>query len=432
MCAVVWLTTIYSKSSNSQPLLLDFVPNAERAKVLRFLSTSAEKNLGAIKTWCGKYETSTQILCPLSGIKAGNPILEIPAENGILSESGVVEFSLDLVDSRIFTSRKMEAPVYTYDNGEGAQTVDITKATYVPERQFDQSIVTSEHYLSFRPLKHYNQLEEFFPAPLDPDVFPHRMAFRQSVSDVPRFQSSYVDPRHFFGHQLQTYSRLFETLATALEGGLSDSDFNAVDQNLSISMRKEGDATVFQVEMAYEIKGMDATPDSKKAVQTTLHSSAVGFNVLDFKLTSPKTGKLHTAKQYEYREVDGLFVPSFVQEKILDVETGEPIRVSTFKLIDVVINEPIDPSTFAFAKFEMKDGERIYDRIENKLFLYRDGKLVDPGDSLYQKPDLSVAPWYRRWLLWLNIAIAFVFLLWVTRRRFRRDELPPGTGTNSP
>ena len=96
--------------------------------------------------------------------------------------------------------------------------------------------------------------------------------------------------------------------------------------------------------------------------------------------------------KFEYQDFDGTFVPSYVEEQNLDIHTGRAVRIQKYKLLDSEVNVPLEPSVFSLDAFGLVDGERVYDMIEGKLLLKKDGDFVDVSSSVFKKPDLSRVP----------------------------------------
>jgi hypothetical protein len=61
-------------------------------------------------------------------------------------------------------------------------------------------------------------------------------------------------------------------------------------------------------------------------------------------------------------------------------ETGEERQSRVLELKECVLNERIAPTTFTIAQFNLENGERYWDKIENRLLVYQNGELVDARD----------------------------------------------------
>ena len=60
-------------------------------------------------------------------------------------------------------------------------------------------------------------------------------------------------------------------------------------------------------------------------------------------------------------------------------QESEKLGDRVLTLYETKLNEPLEQSTFTFEQFRFKDGQRIWDRIKEAHYIYKDGKMIpDP------------------------------------------------------
>jgi hypothetical protein len=91
----------------------------------------------------------------------------------------------------------------------------------------------------------------------------------------------------------------------------------------------------------------------------------------------------HTLEEadVEYALIDGIFVPTTYHLRKF-YRNGSVQFERRVVFVDQVVNRPIEPSTFTFAHLGLKDGERVIDRIDGGLWIYKQGHLIDPNASV--------------------------------------------------
>ncbi len=144
----------------------------------------------------------------------------------------------------------------------------------------------------------------------------------------------------------------------------------------------------------------------------------VGFNITS-DVAKEGNGRTPIWTHWEYAEYDGVFVPKAII-RVVAHEDGQHLAFQrNLELQTCKVNGPLHPDGFSYKRLGLKDGERVVDRIENKLYLLDKDQLV--AAEQYE-PLKQQAPGSNRWkiILGLNIVILLaIFAYWLIRGRVR-------------
>jgi hypothetical protein len=101
-------------------------------------------------------------------------------------------------------------------------------------------------------------------------------------------------------------------------------------------------------------------------------------------------GKPEQTRRCTFREVEGVFIPSEFECKRFrwaDVEEGYLTEHRRYTLKEVRVNEPLEPGAFEIETLGLEYGDRMVDRIENRLTVF-DGERFVPADQFRLQPEL--------------------------------------------
>jgi hypothetical protein len=148
-----------------------------------------------------------------------------------------------------------------------------------------------------------------------------------------------------------------------------------------------------------------------------------------------RQGTLFRATTVDYELISDVFVPSHFEETIKDETTNEDSRTFEMALDGCTINAPIDASRFTVKEFKLNEGDRFWDKLDNKLFVMHEGQLVDLASI---RPVITVpgeaggaprASGLRKMLLVLNtvfilVLCGFAHFRYRKHRQSRQDNAP--------
>jgi len=307
-----------------------------------------------------------------------------------------------------------DAPVYL--NADLAAKID---SRYKLNLLFwKRSVVTSGEHLSIEPAKQYPQ---FLAAPgLGPPL--GRSAFKDEPGTATEQQlSTVLRPASFFflWSNLPNWIQL-EELATRYQKALDTEEISetAFAKRLIVEHAQDDFGHVYRLQI-YTGEG----DDRKKWTEFSAYfHENVGYLPLLAEVQSG-AGHSRTALFWDYDVSNGFIHPRLMNRII----TGPDPKYLSFQrsvqVIDSEVNAPIPEDHFTLAALEMKDGERLMDRVEGKLFVLKDGQLELATASHRMNPE-ALKPASTRWRLMLvavnAVVIAGVALIFVARRRAAR------------
>jgi hypothetical protein len=234
-----------------------------------------------------------------------------------------------------------------------------------------RSVVTPVHFLHVDPNGNVGELEEQANLPGFPVV--GRVAYRDDTEHAERLMSHWtvVNPQRFYwSSPLPTYQAL-RGYAARLE--------EKRDFPLTIEKLDGRDPPVYFVAVGYGLYG-DALNRKPVRVVTQRFEVSLGCNVTS-RVQATADGHTLEEADVEYALVDGIFVPTTYQLRKFHRHGGVQFERKVV-FIDQVVNKLIEPSTFTFAHLGLKDGERVIDRIDGGLWIYKQGHLIDPNASI--------------------------------------------------
>lgn len=118
-----------------------------------------------------------------------------------------------------------------------------------------------------------------------------------------------------------------------------------------------------------QVKGSESKPGYFRIdlPDNTLEFKQIDQMWVPWNLESEDT-KLH----WKWESVSGQAVPTFL-------EVEEPLleRYASYIVTNSIINSEVDPARFVPESFDVRDGDRLADHVNQQLLVFRDGKFVD-------------------------------------------------------
>lgn len=371
----------------------------EMTAALKMIAAQARTNYESIETWQGSYEFTDKFAigdAPSAGSPTGGDDASSTTAGRRYSESaGVIDFSLDVLGNRLHV-------FYQPRDGVDAATVDPPNDRDIPNLakvQAEQSaarnlrhssyhwILTAEHWLEFDPDGHRGQLKEYSPVEHLSESG-GRVAYRRPAEEFAR-HGRVVDFRTCFQSGQMFYWDVCELYAGTLEGGRGEERQRVASRYTSMTEHKGRNGVQYLLTIKFR-DSSNAVPDDQLRQSVTTFDSAVGFNATS--RVRSRAGVLEEVQTCEFTKMSGVFVPSEYQLEVYDQEPdargrepGQAPRMTrNFVLTSATVNKPIDDSVFSIDQLGMKYGERLSDRIDERLYVVDEVKFVPVEEFVYQ------------------------------------------------
>ena len=325
-----------------------------------------------MRTWTGAYqfrdrkhfdgERGTEFLREM---KPGERTIKPPLW---MTTTGVFRFAVDVESSSLYTSCEPDGPTVVTEKATG-ETVGHLSSAGCSEK----TILTPEHYLHFSTNTNLGQVKGFSPVRLTPNN--RRVAYRDASAKGRMLQwSTVMDPRLLFGTNRRPFFESFESDARSMSESLESTTRKEYPcREVYLRKGSDNDGTMYHVAHRYLFS---ETPGESHEQDVILRAKA-GFNAVE---ASQGTGSQRRQKTtWEYRKIDGMLVPSSIRFEIVAVDESAFSFERVLTLEECNLNKPVNPASFTYKQFGLKNGERLFDRIENALFVYQDGEFVPIG-----------------------------------------------------
>jgi hypothetical protein len=375
----------------------EVIDEAERASVLRELSGHIRANREAIRTWTGRFRfhDETRITAGQADAMLKPATLEALGLKPpfVQDDRGGGRFVVDAAANALYVELSCDSRKLREQHGSGEKKLD--EATY-----WQRSILTPEHYLHIRPDKTYGAFE------LAPHATPSqtRAGFRDTAATGQDEHWGFVvDPRKLFdasrdmSEELTRYAKLLD------EGGQRGGGLLIREWASDKGMRRR-----------VEINGVRAGDGAARMDILTTFAEEAGFNPVRFDVL--REGNTAQYMTWQYQQTDGVFLPAKVLRMVVASDGKSVGFQRAISVSDSKLNESVEGSVFTIAGLELKEGERLLDRIESKLFVVSDG-VLRRIDNLPQL-EVPAGGAGMRWFVFLNVAVigVILFLLYKQRR----------------
>jgi len=367
-----------------------------QAAVLRELSEKIRRNREAVRTWSGTFRFHDEAV--ISGGQAKRLFKPVTLAKLGLTPPFVKDdkcsgsFFVDAIANSFFVELRSDSRRVREQHGQGFKELEGP-----PFRQL--SIVTPEHYLHIRPDELYGDFE------IAPNgrLGQTRAVFRDPTAIAEGEQwGCVIDPRRLFDCE-RAFHAEFEVYAKAVERGGESGD----------TIRIKEWATDRGLRYRIEVSGGPAGEEIPKVEMWTTVAEEAGFNPVQLEVLVDGNGTQYMS--WQFQENNGVFVPV---EVLRMVGTADGKAIGFQRAISIQgskLNEAIPEPGFSIAALELKDGERLLDRIEQKLFLVEGGGLrridnVPAMRATLDRPAMGL-------LVFVNFLVICVILLLVFMKR---------------
>ena len=397
LVAVVWSIALLAHGETiSAPSVI--------ADILERIARETRSNFEKIETWKGEYEIVTESrdstkrrLMSNEAVWDGKPystVIEASLAFCIAPEKELWQIDYEQLKPVAFV-------------GQDGKSIPFKSGRFV-----QQSILTPEQYLSFRPRQTYGELEGFGTS-LGIGQRRSRVAFVKHRTDSDADTSTtgaLIDPLLFFGNgSLHTWER-----CDMYARGIREAKFSQ-EQLSRIYMEEQ--ETEKGTEYWFRVKYNVDTPKANEALETTeIYSEAKGLNLVRW--YKERAGKRYETWEFDYSNESDILYPEIVRIEKTALTDGVRDLSGTYRCKQCSFNDPIDGADFGLEAFDLANGERVADEIAGTVKAFKDNSLVPLGDFGYGIQDPSSAG-ISRWFIAANIVVVLGLLIFVTRNRLK-------------
>jgi len=361
----------------------DIAP-AERLRVIEQLAVQSKGNYEKIKTWQGAYSYvlrqylddryAAQLLAG-AHLMASQSRPQAKAGPLMQEFTSVLTFAIDIGKDSIYrdneTSRMRFLKVGT---DEEVKVPNVGPPDH-------RSIVTPEFYLEFRPKD--RATSAFLPN--HPDAQMKRRAERFPAREAKMREGGSLDPRAFFKFDPgNSFGTGLELYAQAFRGELGADQKNIVVQRLRIGQSDGPGGRWYREQMGF------TNPGGSMLWVTTLWSPQAGYNPVSMvrALDKPE-GKLESRIEWQWKVIDGVYVPSTIKESAYRAPDGGLSREQETRLKECALNGPLGPHQFDERGLGLNDGDLVLNHLERVAYIIKGGepvKLANFGDRSVLRP----------------------------------------------
>lgn len=328
--------------------------------VLELLSAQTRTNYERINTWTATYAIhSEQYLSPAFVADFGK---RLPAgSTAALTQEFEILFkvAIDMNSGSVY--RESDTTKFRLLTTDARKPVHIPGVSPVDNR----SIVTSEHYVYFAPK---DPPATYSVLPDHPEAQNKRRARRVSTDEAQaKHHADLMDPRLFF--RCSTLSMFWEELdmyVPSIQGKDGAEKQRLAGERLRIDEAAHAGSTW------YRIRVLITFPDGRVDTVTSIWSPEAGFNPVSLTFTAKGEDPPRVTKSlvWQWKSVDGIFVPAVVSEVWRPAELG---GLNSYKRTAVLkecsLNTPLHPDQFQYAALGLGSGDLIQDEIEQAMFV---------------------------------------------------------------
>ncbi|MEK6259698.1 MAG: hypothetical protein AABP62_13860 [Planctomycetota bacterium] len=427
-CALYCTAWTYSVSSFAQQVspVSDFangdareLSGDEKRQALKMLVGQLRGNDELIQTWKGSYNFTDRFRFEgsIPGNKRENTSESLPPGEIPTGESagsgyweitqGIAEFSLDKTIGSYHVFYQPQKPL---------GFIDIATGNRYQWETFGDSIhwiFTPEHSLEFDTKHTSGQFSDFVKVASVPPTG-GRVVHRRTVEETASL-SRVFDPRKFFHADGSPYWEYCEFIAGAMEGKQGEDGVTFAREQIKILVQ----------EFPHPMYKM--VTDHRSGRQTEIiFDGRVGFNVIRWQRTNQS--KSEGERRITYREVSGSFIPESFDITIYTQSAGGliPSTMRSAILQDVELNRPISAAEFGTDQFNLSYGERMLDKINNRLMVYdKNSGFITAEEFVFDPSRLGIVDKTRegatrsRSLIFLLIANGTIILVIVGYMLYR-------------
>jgi len=400
VCRVFAATEVESEVSPGPDSVVN---HFKLADFLELVAAKTRSNVSQISTWKGTYsfecrrifDERVKRIIQERFTEVEDDNLRERLRNG-LERVGVSRFVLD---------RNINSIYMTYEPGLSPDAPGGLADTR------DIDIVTPEHHLAINPDLTMGELPHYPCTTVSLGLVGYRREVKERYKIV-RFGGRLVDPLFFFGTGSLPIWDWCEAVASGFRGGKLTRDQMS---RFRLNSRAVDDDIIYDVEVRYKWDASD--PEDRKVVTYTFLESA-GLNLIKWKKQRGEV--VSESREMIFDSKEGIYYPSEVVVRRFD-NSGNETFYKRYTIEECMFNHPVDEKTFSWQGIAPQNGTRIVDEIEQVMYVYSDGELIDPED--YTPPlAIEVADAEAEsglMFLWINILVVTFLVCLLAVKRFK-------------
>jgi hypothetical protein len=384
----------------------------ERIEVLRFLASHNEANYRKIETWRGKYHFIDRLPQKIQlAIKQKSSPQQFEMRDVIMIREGTMEFALDVAADKLWSEYQEDASKTKFLSLDGRE--EITPNNYQPVNE--KEILTADRLTKLSDMR-------YGPLPHHPDDPNH---VRKSSSRLARVEAygrgerirdlgERLDPRRFYSTGTVPMWEKLNSGIRALTGGDGAERRELVSRYKKIIKSGLPGEREYKVTMRY-FSG-PTKEEQKFPLEVTRFAEQNQYLPIEYILFRQEGGHIHQYRSWIYQNTNGALIPKEFHLIFNGLEDGKLILDRHLRFVEGVLNEPLPEETFSTDHLGLTKGERLEDKVENRLY-------VSVGDKLLPAPQYAAAiasEKYSAWwwlLVWFSGALLIALAsLWVRRR----------------
>lgn len=427
ICGLVWsLVTVVNL-----PMAFadDPVTGSDRIEVLKMIIARNEANRRKIETWQGTYRFVDRFPQRIriqhdpdkhSDAKAQQAVGNVEERDVIMIREGLAKMALDVAGDRIWTDFQEDSSKTQLIQPDEKEVISRPKG-YLGYDQ--RTVLVPDSELVFLPNVKYGPVTDIEGDPLQVSSDKlGRLAERRAFSRTLKLNDTdeIVDPRNFYKEGDKYIGELLTMSLDALLGKYGEEERTWIDQHTKVSRSGVAGALQYKVTQQYRNSSAPELDAIGLFTQAVRFSERDGFlPIEDCKLGI--SGEPQMTRSWRYQQTNGILVPSeyhytFNRFKQPRISRGAILVLDRhLVLVEAKLNDRLPEELFGPEGLKLEKGDRLLDRIEQKLLVHDGARLV-PGRQYSESQQRKTG-----WFLWLSVAAGIVLIaISVWRRRRAR------------
>ena len=358
------------------------VPESEHVQVLRMLSGHSKNTWNGLKTWRGELRIQSEDV--YSGRRAErffetphplNEAIRAHAEEFKRITRKSVVFAVDMENDRVFSRPRLDSQRYVDVATNRQFSIDTGRQRFAVATPV--SIVADNRLITFDPNMSYGlpqggsarmAFRYSLTQPADPSARMFGVALYEQAGKA--VQEPLVDPRAYLCDARPMWQEL-ELIANAIERtGRIEVD----GQRLLIQRSGTG------LDEEYRVIFPGLLCPGRYVQKEMTFRAAAGFSIT--LLAERERGEsVRRETRWNYKQQSSLHVPSSVNTKTYDPQSGAVVSQTAVTIVESVVNQPMEADVFSEQNLGLQEGDCFVDKAASRVFKYQSGKLKQLEDT---------------------------------------------------
>lgn len=403
-----------SRADEDKPV--EQIKGDARIEVLRFLAAHNEANYRKIETWRGKYHFVDRFPQRIQLADKKVPVRQ-QMRDVITILEGTAEFALDMDSDKLWSECKEDGAKTKFLSLDGKEAI-----TPRVHRPVDMKVIAEADRVTKLSNIKYGPLPEHPEDPHHVRKTSARLARRDAYRPLERLRDlgDRLDPRRFYSTGTSLEWEELRLHVKALTGGDGEEVRARVDRVTEVEKIGSPGTMEYKITMRYFTGG--PKDEEGLAWDVTRFAEIAQYLPIEHTLFT-RTGKIHEHRSWIYQSLDGVLIPKEFHLTINEARKGELELDRHLKFVEGFLNEPLPEDTFSTDHLGLTKGERLEDKIENRLYVSDGTSLLPASDSAVRKQVRHS----RRWILACINGFLFIALVaFLLRRHIRWPKKKEG------